>query len=146
MQRVQRSVLVPYGARQMFDLVDDVERYREFLPWCGGSKVLGEGPQGKRARIDIDFHGVKASFTTDNLNAPPESIDMTLVEGPFRELRGKWTFHALREDACKVEFTLVYDFKTNVLEALVGPVFNEISHHFIDAFVRRAQARYRSTP
>lgn len=142
MQRIQRSVLVPFSAQQMFDLVDDVEHYCEFLPWCGGSKVLAERPNGKTARIDIAFHGVKAYFTTDNVNVPPKSISMNLVEGPFRELHGKWTFHALRKDACKVEFTLVYDFKTNVLEALVGPVFNEISHHFIDAFVRRAEVRY----
>jgi len=142
MQRVQRSVLVQYSARQMFDLVDDVERYPEFLPWCGGSTVLAERPDGRRARIDIDFHGVKAGFTTDNVNVPPKSIGMSLVEGPFRDLHGKWTFHALRKDACKVEFLLVYDFRTNVLEALVGPVFNEITHTFIDAFVRRADALY----
>jgi ribosome-associated toxin RatA of RatAB toxin-antitoxin module len=128
----------------MFDLVDDVGRYCEFLPWCGGSQVLETRPDGKKARIDIAFHGVKASFTTDNVNVPPRSITMNLVDGPFRELHGKWTFHALREDACKVEFTLVYEFGTSVLGALVGPVFNEIAHTFIDAFVRRAAVTYKA--
>jgi ribosome-associated toxin RatA of RatAB toxin-antitoxin module len=142
MQRVQRSVLVPYSAQQMFDLVDDVERYCEFLPWCGGSQVLEKRPDGKIARVDIDYHGVKAHFTTDNVNAPPKSITMKLKDGPFRTLNGKWTFKALSAHACKVEFTLSYEFKTSVLETLVGPVFNQIAVSFIDAFVRRAEARY----
>ena len=83
MQSVHRSVLVPYSARQMFDLVDDVEQYCEFLPWCGGSKVVKTTGDGKVARIDIDFKGVTAHFTTRNVNKPPESIAMlsTVVDG-----------------------------------------------------------------
>jgi ribosome-associated toxin RatA of RatAB toxin-antitoxin module len=142
MQRVQRSVLVPYSAQKMFDLVDDIESYPEFLPWCGGSKVLDARPAGKTARIDIDYLGVTAHFTTDNVNKPPESIAMALKDGPFRKLSGKWTFRKLAHDACKVEFSLAYEFKNSVLETLIGPVFNQIAHSFIDAFVRRAEARY----
>lgn len=142
MQSVHRSVLVPYSARQMFDLVDDVEQYCEFLPWCGGSKVVKTTGDGKVARIDIDFKGVTAHFTTRNVNKPPESIAIALEEGPFKSLRGKWTFKALAPDACKVEFDLSYQFKTSVLEALVGPVFNHIAMSFIDAFVKRAEAQY----
>lgn len=144
MQSVRRSVLVPYSAQQMFDLVDDVGRYREFLPWCGGSQVIEERPDGKTARIDINYHGVKAHFTTDNVNRPPESIEIALRDGPFRTLHGAWTFKPLASDACKVEFGLSYEFKTHILEKIVGPVFNHIAHTFIDAFVRRAEARYAS--
>jgi ribosome-associated toxin RatA of RatAB toxin-antitoxin module len=97
---------------------------------------------GKVARVDIDFNGVTAHFTTRNVNKPPESITIALEEGPFKSLRGKWTFKALAADACKVEFDLSYQFKTSVLEALVGPVFNHIAMSFIDAFVKRAEARY----
>ena len=143
MQTVHRSVLVPYSARQMFDLVDDVERYCEFLPWCGGSRLIAETATGKVARIDISFKGVAAHFTTRNVNKPPESITIALEEGPFKALTGKWSFKALAEDACKVEFDLSYEFKTSVLEALVGPVFNHIAHSFIDAFARRAETIYR---
>ena len=142
MQTVHRSVLVPYSAQQMFDLVDDVERYCEFLPWCGGSRVIAETASGKVARIDISFKGVSAHFTTRNVNKPPESIAVALEEGPFKALKGKWSFKALTPDACKVEFDLSYEFKTTVLEALVGPVFNHIAHTFIDAFVKRAKAKY----
>lgn len=142
MQRVHKSVLVPYSARQMFDLVDDVARYPEFLPWCGGSEVLANHAGGKTARIDINYHGVRAHFTTDNANVAGESIAITLKDGPFRSLNGTWTFRALARHACKVEFTLTYEFKTHVLEAVVGPVFNHIANTFIDAFVRRAEAVY----
>lgn len=142
MQSVHRSVLVPYSAQEMFDLVDDVDRYAQFLPWCGGSEVLATRPDGKTARVDIDYHGVTAHFTTDNVNAPPESIAIALKDGPFRALHGSWTFKALSKDACKVEFSLSYEFKTHVLETLVGPVFNHIARTFIDAFVRRAESEY----
>jgi ribosome-associated toxin RatA of RatAB toxin-antitoxin module len=142
MQSVHRSVLVPFSAQQMFDLVDDVEHNCEFLPWCAGSRVVATTDNGKVARIDIDFKGVTAHFATRNVNKAPESITIALEEGPFKSLRGKWTFKALAPDACKVEFDLSYQFRTSVLEALVGPVFNHIAMSFIDAFVKRAEAKY----
>jgi ribosome-associated toxin RatA of RatAB toxin-antitoxin module len=142
MQRVLKSVLVPYSAARMFELVDLVARYPEFLPWCGGAHVIGERADGKTARLDIDYHGIKAHFTTDNVNRAPESIVVTLRDGPFRHLHGEWRFHALSPDACKVEFELAYEFATHLLEAVVGPVFSHIANTFIDAFVRRAEAVY----
>ena len=142
MQRVLKSVLVPYSASRMFDLVDCVELYPEFLPWCGGAHVIDGRANGKTARIDIDYHGIKAHFTTDNVNCAPESIVVTLRDGPFRHLHGEWRFHALSPDACKVEFELAYEFSTHLLETVVGPVFSHIANTFIDAFVRRAEAVY----
>jgi len=126
----------------MFDLVDRVERYPEFLPWCGGSQVIEGHAGGKTARIDIDYHHIKAHFTTDNVNRAPESIVVTLRDGPFRHLHGEWRFQPLSEDACKVEFELAYEFATPVLEMVVGPVFSHIANTFIDAFVRRAESVY----
>lgn len=140
MHQVAKSVLVAHAAAQMFALVDDVEAYPEFLPWCAGAKVLARGEASKTARVDIDFHGVKAHFTTDNQNHPPSSILIRLKDGPFEDLHGEWRFRALAEQACKVEFTLAWQFKTHVIEALIGPVFNRIATTFIDAFVRRADA------
>lgn len=132
-------MLVPFAAARMFALVDDVEAYPQFLPWCGGAKVLERLPEGKIARIDIDFHGVKAHFTTRNQNFPPERIVITLKDGPFKRLHGEWRFRALSGDASKVEFELAYEFATPLIEAIVGPVFNHIASTFIDAFVRRAE-------
>jgi len=146
MQRVKKSVLVPYDAAEMFDLVDQVELYPQFLPWCGGAHVIDAGDNGRTARIDIDYHGVKAHFTTYNVNDPPKSIVIRLKDGPFRALTGEWKFIALRPQASKVEFELAYEFATPVLEAVVGPVFNRIANTFIEAFVSRAQAVHGARP
>jgi ribosome-associated toxin RatA of RatAB toxin-antitoxin module len=144
MKSVKKSVLVPYSAADMFDLVDRVERYPEFLPWCAGATILDTHEGGKTARLDINYHGVRAHFTTDNANHPPESIVVTLNSGPFRHLHGEWRFLALAADACKVEFELAYEFTTHVLERVVGPVFGHIASTFIDAFVERAERLHRA--
>jgi len=142
MRRVAKSVIVPYSASQMFELVDRVELYPQFLPWCGGARVIAQEGDRKTARIDIDYHGVRAHFTTDNSNDPPESIVVTLKDGPFRHLHGEWRFRALGQDGCKVEFDLAYEFATGLLERVIGPVFSHIANTFIDAFVKRAEQVY----
>ena len=142
MREVRRHALVPQTPMQMYALVNDVARYPEFLPWCSGSAVLAATETGKTARLDINYHGVRAHFTTDNLNTPPASIVVTLKDGPFRHLHGEWTFRFLAPQACKVELALAYEFKTHLLETVVGPVFNHIAHTFIDAFVHRADAMH----
>jgi ribosome-associated toxin RatA of RatAB toxin-antitoxin module len=144
MQHVKKSVLVPYSAQAMFALVDDIERYPQFLPWCAGARVLERHASGKTARLDIDYHGVRAHFTTDNANSPPTSIVITLKDGPFEHLHGEWRFRALGDAACKVELDLAYEFKTHVLERLVGGVFSRIANTLIDAFVHRAEAQHRT--
>src|SRR5947208_11950590 len=144
MQRIKKSVLVPYAAAEMFELVDRIDLYPRFLPWCGGTQVLEAADRRKTARIDIDYHGVRAQFTTDNVNDPPHSIVVTLKSGPFRRLHGEWRFRALDASACKVEFDLAYEFATPMLERIVGPVFNHIANTFVDAFVRRAASVYGS--
>ncbi|HJU22894.1 MAG TPA: type II toxin-antitoxin system RatA family toxin [Casimicrobiaceae bacterium] len=142
MRSVKRSVLVPYAAPQMFELVDRVDLYPQFLPWCGGTRVLAQEGNRKTARIDIDYHGVRAHFTTDNVNRPPDSIVVTLKDGPFRHLHGEWRFKALGEHGCKVEFDLTYEFATSLLDRIIGPVFAHIANTFIDAFVKRAERVY----
>jgi ribosome-associated toxin RatA of RatAB toxin-antitoxin module len=140
MQRVTKSVLVPFAATRMFELVDRVEEYPQFLPWCGGAKVLEQSGDRKTARINIDYHGVRAHFTTDHVNRPPESIVITLKDGPFRHLHGEWRFRALGDAVCKVEFELAYEFATQLLDKAIGPVFGHIARTFVDAFVKRAEA------
>jgi len=141
MKRTRRSVLVPHSATLMYDLVWDADHYCTFLPWCGGSKILKATKDTLVARIDIDFHGVKAHFTTRNVGKPSESIVVTLVDGPFRQLHGEWRFKPLKKDACKVEFELTYEFANAVLDAAVGPVFDKIASTFVEAFVARADAQ-----
>jgi ribosome-associated toxin RatA of RatAB toxin-antitoxin module len=142
MATVDKSVLVPHSVEQMFALVDAVESYPTFLPWCAGASIVGRTDAGPVARIEINFRGVHAHFTTENRNVPPESIHMSLRDGPFRLLQGAWQFHRLADNASKVGFTLQYEFATRVLEALIGPVFDNIADSFVDAFVKRADAVY----
>jgi ribosome-associated toxin RatA of RatAB toxin-antitoxin module len=145
MQCVKKSVLVPYSAMQMFELVDRIEDYPKFLPWCAGARVLDTHPGGKAARLDIDYHGVRAHFTTENTNTPGELIVVTLKDGPFKHLHGEWRFKSLRSDACKVELDLTYEFSSGLLDRVIGPVFSHIANTFIDAFVRRAESVYRKS-
>jgi len=142
MHTVQRSVLVPHSAAQMFDLVADVEKYPEFMPWCGGTQVQARDEHGMQASVTISFAGLRQTFTTRNTHRYPESIDLELVDGPFSALVGRWTFQPLDENACKVLFVLEYTFSNRALEAIVGPVFNRIASSFIDSFTKRANDKY----
>jgi ribosome-associated toxin RatA of RatAB toxin-antitoxin module len=142
MQCVKRSVLVPYAADEMFALVADVASYPQFLPWCAATGVLASSDNGMTARIDIDYRGVRAHFITDNAHHRPDSIVITLKDGPFRQLHGEWMFRTLGAAASKVELALSYEFATPILDRVIGPVFNHIANTFIDAFVARAQKVY----
>jgi ribosome-associated toxin RatA of RatAB toxin-antitoxin module len=142
MHSVERSVLVPHSASQMFDLVADVEKYPQFMPWCGGATVSARDAQGMQASITIALAGIKQTFTTRNIHQYPTCIELQLVDGPFSALTGKWQFISLAEDACKVLFTLNYAFSNRTLETLVGPIFNRIATSFIDSFTQRALSCY----
>lgn len=142
MHSVERSVLVPHSASQMFDLVADVEKYPQFMPWCGGASVSHRDEHGMQASVTISFAGIKQTFTTRNKHQYPTCIELELVDGPFSVLTGKWEFITLSEDACKVLFTLKYQFSNRALETLVGPIFNRIATSFIDSFTQRAQVCY----
>lgn len=139
---VHKSVLLGYSAEQMFALVDNVEDYPKFLPWCGGTEVLAREGDKVTAQLKINYHGVKQTFSTSNTNSPPHSINMVLIEGPFKHLDGTWTFKPLRPDACKIEFDLQYEFSSRVLEQIIGPVFSMIANSFIDSFCKRAEVVY----
>lgn len=141
---VEKTVLVAHSAAQMFSLVDTVEDYPKFLPWCGGAEAV-EQPDGKvHATVHIDYHHLKQHFTTANVRTPPHQIEMTLQDGPFRQLDGTWRFIPLSEAACKIEFRLHYEFSNKLLEKLVGPVFHYIANSFVDAFIQRAEKVYQS--
>ena len=127
----------------MFDLVDDVDRYPEFLPWCGGSEVLAQTDGGKTARVDINYHGVRAHFTTDNVNRAARVDRRHAARRPVPPPARRVAFRPLarRRVQGRVRRSPTNSRRT-LLETLVGPVFNHIANTFIDAFVRRAQAVY----
>ncbi|NRR31722.1 type II toxin-antitoxin system RatA family toxin [Oxalobacteraceae bacterium] len=139
---VHKSVFLGYSAEQMFELVANVEEYPKFLPWCGGVDVRERGEDSIVANLSIHYHGVRQSFTTSNVNTPSTTIKMKLVDGPFKALDGTWTFKALREDACKIELDLHYEFSNMLLEQLIGPVFGMIANSMVDSFCKRAETVY----
>jgi ribosome-associated toxin RatA of RatAB toxin-antitoxin module len=145
MALVEKTVLVPHSAEQMFDLVDGVEKYQEFLPWCGGTSVERREDNTVQATVHIDYHHLKQSFTTENVRDPPHQIDIALKHGPFRHLDGSWQFIPLSPTACKIAFRLHYEFSNKLLEKLVGPVFHYIANSFVDAFIQRAEKVYSSS-
>lgn len=139
---VEKSVLIERTAQQMFELVDRVEDYPEFLPWCGGTELLERTDDKTAARIHISYHGLKAHFATENAKEMPRWMDIRLREGPFRAMDGGWRFTSLGETACKVEFRLHYEFSSKILEKALGPVFHHIASTFVESFVKRAQQLY----
>lgn len=142
MHKIEKTVLVPYSCEQMFGLVSDVASYPDFLPWCGGSNVHSSDENGMQASVVISFAGIKQTFTTDNHHDYPNNIKVNLVKGPFSALSGNWEFKELGADACKVIYTMQYEFSSKALETIIGPVFNRIANSFIDSFTKRAQEIY----
>jgi ribosome-associated toxin RatA of RatAB toxin-antitoxin module len=142
MPEITRSVLVGHTPAQMFALIDAVEEYPEFLPWCGAARVIFRDETTTRAALVINYHGIRQSFTTDNTKRAPEQMLIRLVEGPFRKLEGVWRFTALGDRGCKIEFHLSYEFSGKLLETLIGPVFNYIAGTMVEEFVRRAASIY----
>jgi ribosome-associated toxin RatA of RatAB toxin-antitoxin module len=139
---VEKSVLIERTAVQMFELVDRVEDYPTFLPWCGGTELLERTDSKTAARIHINYHGLKAHFATENSKEIPRQMNIRLREGPFRSMDGGWRFTPLGDTACKVEFRLQYEFSSRILEKALGPVFHHIANTFVESFVKRAQQVY----
>lgn len=142
MAQVEKTVLVGHSAARMYQLVDAVERYPEFLPWCGGTDLIKRDEASTIATLHIDYHGLKQKFTTENHKTYPTLMGIKLIDGPFRHLEGIWRFMELADDACKIEFRLTYEFSNTFLEKLISPVFSHIASTFVDAFVARAEQIY----
>ncbi len=145
MKSVHKSVLIWYSAEEMFNLVTDVDKYSQFLPWCDHARVITATPEGMQAEIGIAMGGVKQTFTTQNRHVAGRQVAMKLVNGPFSKLEGTWDFTPVggaAQRACKTELHLKYGFDNAVLATLVGPVFDKIAASMVDAFVKRADQVY----
>ena len=140
MPLVRKSVIVPHSCATMFSLVDDVEAYPRFLPWCAAAQVVSRTPEVTLARIAIDYRGMRSQFSTRNLKREPHEMELGLVEGPFQRLAGRWSFAALGQSGCRVELALDYELASAAIQALSGPVFAHIAQTLVDSFVRRAEA------
>lgn len=142
--QIDKSALVMHSAERMFALVNDVARYPEFLPWCADAEVHHEGESELTASLEVARGGVRHRLTTRNELVAPHTINMTLVEGPFQNLRGRWDFQPLDETACKVMLRLEFEFSGTLARMTFGPVFNHAANTMVDAFCRRADTVYRT--
>jgi ribosome-associated toxin RatA of RatAB toxin-antitoxin module len=138
MATVRKSVIVPHACAAMFDLVDDFQRYPEFMPWCRAAEVLERTAHSELARLSIDYRGLRTQLVTRNEKQRPRRLSMELVEGPFTELSGAWTFDDLGDEGCKVELQLDYTLG-GALQGVLAPVFAHIAETMVESFVQRAE-------
>ncbi|RUO21953.1 type II toxin-antitoxin system RatA family toxin [Aliidiomarina haloalkalitolerans] len=142
MPQIERSALVPYSCRQMYELVNDVAAYPEFVPGCVAARILEESESSMVAELSISKAGIRHAFTTRNTFVNEHAIAMELVQGPFRHLRGGWEFKPLNAEACKVVLRLDFEFSSKMLQFAFGKVFNEVTTRMVDAFAARARQVY----
>jgi len=141
-KRVSRSAIVEHSAESLYALIEDIESYPEFLPWCRGASVRTRTADCTVATLSVGLRGIKQSFTTENRNTPGRAIEMHLVEGPFKHFSASWRLTPLGTHAARVEFTMTYAFSSRVIAKMLEPLFGQIADTMVDAFVRRADTLY----
>ncbi len=139
---INKSALVPYTPNQMFALVDDIDAYAEFLPWCSNSTVLSRTGEEVTATLGISHSGFQKTFSTRNVYGVDSRISMYLLEGPFKKLEGVWQFHALGDQGCKIELDLEFEFSNLLVGMTFGPLFGQMAGSLVDAFTQRASHIY----
>ena len=139
---VTRSLILPYSAAEMYSLVDNVDRYHEFLPWCENSVVLKRELAAVTARIGVSFKGLTTAFTTCNCLISDQEITMELVEGPFDHLTGDWRFSSLDQKACRVSLEVRFSLAGSLANRTITPVFKHICTTLVESFAQRAKELY----
>ncbi len=142
MKTINKTVLVPYTARQMFGLVADAESYPEFLPGCRSVEFHERNARRIVATIELAKGKLKKSFTTENRLFEYDRIEISLVKGPFHHLEGRWHFEPLGDEGCRVSMDLEFEFSSKLLAITVAPVFHEVANKLVGAFVKRAEQLY----
>lgn len=140
---ITRNSLVLYTPEQMYDLVNDIEAYPEFLPWCRGSKIISRTEDEICASLDLAKGGIHHQFSTRNRIVSGKSIDIELIDGPFKHLEGHWQFKSIGDNqGCRVQLDMDFEFSNRLISLALGPVFTQISGSLVDAFCKRAHAIY----
>lgn len=143
MTTITRSSLVIFTPDQMFDLVNDVEAYPSFLPWCRGSQILTKSDTVITASLDLAKGGIHHVFSTKNTLVSGESIDIALIDGPFQHLEGHWQFAMIGDNqGCRIQLDMDFEFSNRIISMALGPIFTQISGSLVDAFCKRAQDIY----
>jgi len=140
MKRIARSAIVEHPAQALFALVERIEAYPEFLPWCREARVLERSGRQTLATLTVGLKGLRYAFTTQNESRPPSDIELKLVKGPFRQFAARWRFEPLGERAARIRFEMEYAFSGPLVARALGPLFEHIADTMVDAFKRRADA------
>lgn len=142
MKVIERTALVPYADKQMFDLVNDVDSYSSYLPWCKQSVVHTKDEKSVLASLTIEKGPLKQTFTTLNTLVDTHCIEMSLQDGAFKYLQGHWKFGKKQDNWCQVDFHLEFEFANKLVDKMLGPIFQTITNSLIDAFCEEAKVRY----
>ncbi len=141
MPNIHRTAIVPYTTSQMYQLVNAIENYPLFLPWCKTSKILSQNEDEIKASLLLARGGLEKSFTTCNRLQKDKMIEIRLLDGPFQHLEGFWQFETI-DESCLVTLNLEFEFAGKLLSLAFGPVFNQVANSLVDAFVKRAHTLY----
>lgn len=139
---IKRNAVVPYTPAQMYELVNRIEDYPDFLPWCKTSDVLERTDDEVRASLTLAKGGIEKSFTTLNRMQNNKMIEVRLVSGPFNHLEGFWLFEPVGDTMCKVLLDLEFELANNIFSLALGPIFQQIANSLVDAFCQRAKQVY----
>lgn len=143
MNRVSQTMLVPHSAEQMYQLVNNYQRYPEFLPGCISGKTLHQQGNELDAELIVSKAGIRLAFTTHNTMQLNQSIQMKLVEGPFKHLNGEWRFLELDESSSQISLQLQFAFSNALVEKMFGKIFQQLTSQMVQAFKQRAKEIYR---
>jgi len=143
MTTINKTKIVPYSPQKMYELVNQIEAYPEFLPWCSSSQILHRNEDEVKASLSISAHGFTKPFTTHNLLQKNKMIEIRLIDGPFKHLEGFWRFESLDEDKqCQIFFDIEFEFSNKLLSFTLTPLFSQIADTMVDAFCSRAEKLY----
>lgn len=140
---INKSAIVPYSPAQMYDLINDIEKYSEFVPYCVESRIVTQNVDEIHASLTFAGAGISKSFSTLNRLQPHKMVEMRLINGPFKSLEGFWSFENINDQSCKISLNLEFELAAGVLKMLFGPMFTQVTSLLVDAFHKRALEVYK---
>ena len=142
MTEISKTTVVPYTSEEMYVLVNDIESYPNFLPWCTAAKILSRHEEILTASLSLALGKIRQSFTTENTMQDGSRIDMRLVEGPFKHLSGYWSFIQEDDQSCHIQLHMNFEFKNKIMKHTLGKAFYKVMDTLVESFVQRAQQIY----
>lgn len=141
MKTIKKSHIVPFSAQQMYELVDNINDYQNFIPWCSQSEEHQRDQNSVTATLSLAYQGMQKSFTTKNTLHPHKLIELGLVDGPFSHLEGFWRFQEV-DEGCKIDFELNYNISNKLLSMFIGPIFENAANSMLGIFCEQAAKKY----